>query len=92
MLLAIPSWFVCVIGMGIVFLGLLGLVLICQLLGAICGSAASKKPSAPAVSPAVVSVTEIPNKQEFIAAVSVAIAEEMGEDVSAIRITSVRRI
>ncbi len=36
--------------------------------------------------------TEIPNRQEFIAAVSAAIAEELGEDVSAIRITSVKRI
>ncbi len=90
--MALPNWFVCVIGMGIVFLGLLGLVLICQLLGSVCSVAASKKAAAPVANTAAVSATEIPNKQEFIAAVSAAIAEEMGEDVSAIRITSVRRI
>ena len=87
----LPNWFVCVIGMGIVFLGLLGLVLICQLLGVVCKNAGTKKEEAVAAAPAV-PFAEIPNKQEFIAAVSVAIAEEMGEDVSAIRITSVRRI
>ena len=87
----LPNWFVCVIGMGIVFLGLLGLVLICQLLGIVCANAGTKKKETIAAAPAAASA-EIPNKQEFIAAVSVAIAEEMGEDVSAIRITSVRRI
>ena len=87
----LPNWFVCVIGMGIVFLGLLVLVLICQLLGIVCANAAKKAPAAPVAAPAAASA-EIPNKQEFIAAVSVAIAEEMGEDVSAIRITSVRKI
>lgn len=86
----IPNWFVCVIGIAIVFLGLLGLVLICQLLGTLVAAAPKKETAAPAA-PAAQNV-EIPNKQEFIAAVSVAIAEEMGEDVSAIRITSVRRI
>ena len=87
----LPNWFVCVIGMGIVFLGLLGLVLICQLLGYACASVAKKIETAPAGAP-VAATEEIPNRQEFIAAVSVAIAEEMGEDVSAIRITSVRKI
>lgn len=86
----LPNWFVCVIGIAIVFLGLLGLVLICQLLSALVATAPKKETAAPAA-PAAQNV-EIPNKQEFIAAVSVAIAEEMGEDVSAIRITSVRRI
>lgn len=88
----LPNWFVCVIGMGIVFLGLLGLVLICQLLGLVCSTSSKKTstlPVAPAMAPAA---AEIPNKQEFIAAVSVAIAEEMGEDISAIRITSVRKL
>ena len=87
----LPNWFVCVIGMGIVFLGLLGLVLLCQLLGSVCKLAESKKAVVPA-NAASASITEIPNKQEFIAAVSVAIAEEMGEDISAIRITSIRKI
>ena len=36
--------------------------------------------------------TEIPNRQEMIAAVSAAIAEELGKDVSAIRILSVKKL
>ena len=35
---------------------------------------------------------EIANRQEFIAAVSAALAEEMGTDVSAIRILSFKKI
>ncbi len=89
----LPNWFVCVIGMSIVFLGLLGLVLICQLLGTLVAASPKKETAVPAAPAAPAAQTaEIPNKQEFIAAVSAAIAEEMGEDVSAIRITSVRRI
>jgi hypothetical protein len=35
---------------------------------------------------------EIPDKQAFIAAVSAAIAEDLGTDVSALRILSVKRL
>ena len=75
------------IGMGTVFVGLICLVGICKLIGLV----VSKLPQGgkkPKEEPPV----EIPNRQEFIAAVSAAIAEELGEDVRAIRITSVRRI
>ena len=48
-------------------------------------------PVAP-VAPAAPAVTEIPDKQAFIAAVSAAIAEDMGTDVSALRILSVKRL
>ena len=89
--MALPNWFVCVIGIGIVFLGLVCLVFICMLTGYICRflGGDEKKKAAPV--PAPVS-DEIPNKQDFIAAVSAALAEELGADVSAIRILSVKRI
>ena len=71
------------------FIGLICLVAICKLIGLVC----SKLPDGKAEkTKAVPEETEIPNRQEFIAAVSAAIAEELGEDVSAIRITSVKRI
>ena len=77
------------IGLGTVFIGLICLVAICKLIGLVC----SKLPDGKAEkTKAVPEETEIPNRQEFIAAVSAAIAEELGEDVRAIRITSVRRI
>ena len=89
--MALPNWFVCLIGIGIVFIGLICLVFICSATGYICrllgGDEKKKASSVP------MPVTdEIPNKQEFIAAVSAALAEELGADVSAIRILSVKRI
>ena len=45
--------------------------------------------SAPAVAPAP---APIENRQEIIAAVSAALAEEMGTDISAIRILSFKKI
>ena len=77
------------IGMGTVFIGLICLVGICKLVGYICSKLPDKTnrtKNAPAVT------EEIPNRQEFIAAVSAALAEELGEDVRAIRITSVKKI
>ena len=76
------------IGLGTVFVGLICLVGICKLIGLVCSKLPDKKEAAKALP----EEAEIPNRQEFIAAVSAAIAEELGEDVSAIRITSVKRI
>ena len=42
--------------------------------------------------PAAAKEEEIPDRQEFVAAVSAAIAEELGTDVSAIRILSIKRM
>lgn len=44
----------------------------------------------PAVQPVI--SQDIPNRQEFVAAVSAAIAESMGKDISAIRILSIKKI
>jgi Na+-transporting methylmalonyl-CoA/oxaloacetate decarboxylase gamma subunit len=47
--------------------------------------------SAPATAP--VSAEEpIANRQELVAAISVALAEELGKDVSAIRILSLKKV
>lgn len=89
----IPTWFVIVIGLAIVFIGLVFLILICYLMGAICNAFIKDEPKKEAVAPAPAPTPDfIPNKQELIAAVSAAVAEELGEDVSAIRITSIRKI
>ncbi|MBR3691496.1 MAG: OadG family protein [Clostridia bacterium] len=96
-LMAEPSNAVVVLlGMGIVFVGLVCLVVLCAIMGKIFGAvqekqeAAAAAPAAPAAAPAA--PVEIPNRGEFIAAVSAAIAEELGADVSAIRILSVKRV
>ena len=83
-----------VVGMGIitVFFGLVVLIVLCSLMGAICKrfgkeetvSAPSAAPTAPAA--------PIVKRQELVAAVSAVIAEEMGTDVSAIRVVSLKKI
>ena len=55
--------------------------------------AAEKKPETAApIKPAVPADAPIENRREIIAAVSAALAEEMGTDVSAIRILSFKKI
>ena len=82
-------------GFGLVFIGLIAIIVICNIMGAICRLFIKdgKKEKAPKAkkgqAPAKV---EIPNKGEFVAAVSAALAEEMGKDVSAIRILSIKKL
>lgn len=92
------SAFVCIMGMGIVFIGLICIILLCKIMSAVIRIAEGKSAQAPAApvasaaaAPAVAS-DEIPNRQEFVAAVAAAIAEDMGTDISAIRIHSIKKI
>ena len=81
----------CLIGIGTVFIGLISIILICKIMGAVCHALIKEKPQADKT--AVPSGSEsIPNKQEFIAAVSAAIAEDMGKDINGIRILSVKKL
>ena len=84
--------FIVGMGVGIVFIGLLCIVLLCLIMSAVC-RAFEKKPKT-AESPAAPVAVEksIENRQEIIAAVSAALAEEMGTDISAIRIHSFKKI
>lgn len=85
--------FIVGMGVGTVFLGLLCIVLLCLIMSAIC-RAAERKPDK-SVAPAATVTTSaqpIENRQEIIAAVSAALAEEMGTDISAIRIHSFKKI
>ena len=80
--------FVCLMGMGVTFIGLTCLIFLTLLLGKIAGG--SVKPAeTPVPAPAA---DAIPNRQELIAAVSVALAEELGTDVAGIRILSFKKI
>lgn len=84
--------FVVGMGVGTVFLGLVCIVLLCLIMSAIC-RAAEKKPTAPAAEPVTQpSARPIENRQEIIAAVSAAVAEELGTDISAIRILSFKKL
>lgn len=92
-----PVWLTVVLGIGIVFLGLISLVIICSIMGAILKERGDKAPEKKEIKSSQAPVAqanaeEIPNRQEFVAAVSAAIAEEMGTDVSAIRILSIKKM
>lgn len=83
------------LGFGTVFVGLLCLIGIIKLMSYVFSKvSASKKPEvapAAAAAPAAPAQT-VANRGEFIAAVSAAIATEMGTDVSGLRIVSVKKI
>ena len=82
--------FVVLLGLGTVFFGLICIVLLCTLMGAACKNKGQEnanslpQPSAEAV-PAE-------NRQELIAAISAALAETLGTDITGIRILSVKKL
>ena len=79
-------------GFGLVFVGLICLIIICSIMGAICKRLIKDEPAKAEAPKAAPKTAAIPNKGEFIAAVSAALAEEMGEDVSKLRILSVKKL
>lgn len=90
---SVPNGLVVALGISIVFIGLVAIILICMLTSAILApkksdNTAKVVPVAPAASNSRV----IENRQEIIAAVSAAVAEELGTDVSAIRIHSFKKL
>ena len=81
------NWFVVVMGLVTVFVVLILIIGLCWLLGLACrGSSKAAAAAAPAQE------SSIPNRAEFLAAVSAAIAEASGTDASAIRILSVKKL
>ena len=81
--------FVCLMGMGAVFFGLICLIVLTTLLGRVCGQKQQSAPAAVSPAPAAVSAGD---QQELIAAVSAAIAEELGTDITGIRILSIKKV
>ncbi len=95
--MAEPS-FLQVVAMGLitVFVVLICLIIIIKIMGAIMAGV-SKPAPAPAAAPAVAAPTVTnaapqPNKQQLVAAVSAAIAEDMGGSVDHIKIHSIRKL
>lgn len=81
--------FVCVMGMCTVFFGLICLIVLTMIMGAVCSRGLSTTETVAA--PAIPAAAE-PNREELVAAVSAAIAEELGADISGIRILSMKRV
>ena len=83
------------IGLGTVFVGLICLILICYIMGSLVRAfTKGDKKVAPAQASAQPPVAQAPvaNKGEFAAAIACAIAEDLGTDVTGIRIKSVKKL
>ena len=90
-----PNTFVVAMGIGTVFFGLICIIILSSLMSAICTKLGKKNAAAPAAAPAVPAapaVDVIPNRQAMIAAISAAVAEDMGTDPAGIRIMSVKKM
>ena len=85
----VPDYLVVLLGFGTVFIGLVCIVLMIELMHAIVGKAVKNKAPAEEAAPAA---QPIENRQEIIAAVAAVLAEELGTDVSALRIHSFKKI
>ena len=85
--------FLQVVAMGLitVFVVLICLIIIIKIMGAIMAGKAAPAP-APAPAPAAATPAPQPNKQQLVAAISAAIAEDMGGSVDHIRIHSIRKL
>lgn len=85
------------IGVAAVFAVLVLIIIMCKIIGVLCRerkeiekvSETKTESAAPSVA---APVQTIENRQQIIAAVSAAVAEELGTDVSAIRILSFKKI
>ena len=87
--------FVCIMGIGTVFFGLVCLVFITMLVSAIAKIAGKNEavnaPKVPAAASGRTSET-IENKEELIAAICAAIAEDIGTDANNIRVLSFKKL
>lgn len=86
-------------GFGLVFVGLICIILICSIVGALCKNlikdkgtgADSAAQTAGNFAPAAAN-DDFKDKGEFVAAVSAVIAEELGTDVTGIRVLSIKKL
>jgi Na+-transporting methylmalonyl-CoA/oxaloacetate decarboxylase gamma subunit len=89
----IPNWLVIAMGIGTVFVGLICIIIICKIMSLFFVKRSKSDtvvPATPVAAPAKETVIE--NRQEIIAAVAAVAAEELGTDISAIRIHSFKKI
>ena len=93
--LEISNTFVVLMGLFIVFLGLICIIVLCKLVSVLCNAFESKTTIPNTTQNNITSNVKsdyIENRQEMLAAVSAAIAEDLGTDVQAIRIHSVKKL
>lgn len=96
----VSNLFVVLMGVGTVFVGLICIIILCLIVGLFCRLGGDKKDTTPVAAPAQNTAPAVSSsadlapekRREIIAAVSAALAEELGTDVSAIRIHSFKKI
>ena len=81
-------WFVCLMGMGTVFFGLVCIIILTKLMSAVLGKKPAPAPSASRSADALPQTVT----PELVAAVSAALAEELGTDITGIRIISMKKV
>lgn len=86
----ISWWMVVLLGMGIVFIGLGLLVLLCDILRVLLARSGHKAPDIAQPAPAAALPTG-PQRQKLMAIITAAIAEDLGQEVSGFRIVSFER-
>ena len=93
-LLEAPSLaFVCFFGIAVVFVGLVIVIGLVYLMNFICDKLIKDKEPKKAAAPVVSANNDvIPNREEVVAAICAAIAEEEGTDISAIRVVSIKKV
>lgn len=92
-MLEYSTGFVVAMGFSVVFIGLICIIIVCKIVSAVCNAAVkNEEAEKPTAAPTAVADRPIENRREIIAAVSAALAEEMGTDVSALRILSFKKI
>lgn len=87
----ISNGFVCAMGIGVVFVGLICIVVLCMIMSFFCKEKNPQTESQPAAA-APVQAAPIANKQELIAGICAVIAEELGTDVTNIRVLSFKKM
>lgn len=88
--------FVICMGMGVVFVGLICIVLLVELMGRIVRAlekkAGNHESTGEDSAPAAIPEDLIPNRGALVAAISAALAEELGTSVAGLRILSIKKI
>lgn len=86
--------FVCAMGMGTVFIGLVCIVILCVIFSAIINAGKNKVKQTEKVEtlPVNTAPAEIPDRQKVLAAVCAVLAEELGTDVSALKVHSFKKL
>ena len=83
--------FVCLMGLCTVFIGLICIIALVTVMSAVVRKT-ERQNAAPAIPSPVAAPAASQVTPELVAAVSAAIAEELGSDISAIRIVSMKKI